>query len=516
MSSDSSAGIGDRGLVGRGGLEEISSRYGRRLRRAVLGGLGAVVLAVLAGACGSGGTLAEPGTPQETVGKDRTVDTRVEEIIHLDYWHGYVLNMTWSPDGSRILITGNTDSDRYENWNSVEDWNIFVVDVDGSNLVQITDWPGNEWGTWSPDGARILIKSNSDPEDGDLYVVDVDGSNLVQLTDWPGNERGVWSPDGSRVLVTYPAEPTYSFGDISNTYTTRTESSTMNISDVPVYDDYDLYVVNVDGSNLVQLTDWPGNEWGVWSPDGSRILLTGNDEIDSYREYNIYVVEADGSNLVQLTDWPGGEHDAEWSTEGSRVLFSHDGDFFVVEADGSGLIQLADQSYSVWGVWSPDDSRILLTSNSDAREDDLYVVNADGSNLVQLTDWPGAERGVWSPDSSRVLVTGVHHLGDVYVVDVDGSNLVPLTDWPGDWRGPEHMLGWWSPDGSRVLVIGDSDDDNWNLYVVDVHSSNMVQLTDQPGREVGWWSSDGSHILISGVSDNSVGLNDVYVIRVSS
>ena len=64
---------------------------GRWLRGVVLGGVGAVVLAacsLLAGACGSGGTLAEPDTPQETVGKDRTVDTRVEEVIHLDYWHG--------------------------------------------------------------------------------------------------------------------------------------------------------------------------------------------------------------------------------------------------------------------------------------------------------------------------------------------------------------------------------------------------------------------------------------------
>ena len=305
---------------------------GRWLRGVVLGGVGAVVLAVLAGACGSDGTLAEPDTPQETVGKDRTVDTRVEEMIHLDYWHGYVLNMAWSPDDSRILITGNTDSDRYENWNRVEDWNIFLVDVDGSNLVQLTDWPGAEQVDWFPDGSRMLISGLISVveslipgvESSGVYEVDVDELDWVQLTDWPDYIGSFpyfilrsWSPDGSRVLV-------YSLvGGGPIEHATR-----------------DIYVVGADWSDWIRLTDWPGNEWGSWSPDGSQILIhsePGNFWDGYEEERDVYVVDVDGSNMVQLTDWPGYE----------------------------------------WGRWSPDGSLIEISGNpdnADGDEDDVFVI----------------------------------------------------------------------------------------------------------------------------------------------
>ena len=508
--SDSAADIGGRGLVGRGRFEESSNLYGSWPRRAVPRGVGVVALvacSLFAGACGGSGgdTLAEPEAAREPVVKRRTTDTRLEEIINFDQWHGYVLDVAWSPDGSRILITGDKDSVSHENMN------VYVVDANGSNMVQLTDWPGEEWGVWSPDGSRILITGRSDAGEDDLYVMDVDGSNLVQLTDWPGNERGVWSPDGSSILITYPTNWSHFIG-LANLYSGS--YSYRNVSYVEEYE-YDLYVVDADGSNMVQLTDWPGEEWGVWSPDGSRILITGNADIDSDWEYDLYVVDVDGSNLVQLTDWPGIEYSAEWSSNGSNILITYEGDLYSVNADELNSVQLTDQSDSERGVWSPDGSRILMISNSDAWEDDLYVVDADGSNRVQLTDWPGAERGVWSPDSSRILITGVHYLGDVHVVNTDGSNLVRLTDWPGDWIGPEHMLGWWSPDGSRILIIGDSNDHNWDLYVVDVDSLNLVQLTDWSESAVGWWSPDGSHILVLG-DDDSDGFNDVYVMRLSS
>ena len=74
----------------------------------------------------------------------------------------------------------------------------------GSDPVQLTDWSGFEWaGGWSPDGSRILISGDPDGVGGqDVFVVDADGSNRVQLTDWPGDEyAGGWSPDGSHILI---------------------------------------------------------------------------------------------------------------------------------------------------------------------------------------------------------------------------------------------------------------------------------------------------------------------------
>ena len=46
-----------------------------------------------------------------------------------------------------------------------------------------------------------------------------------------------------------------------------------------------------------------------WSPDGSRIAVS----VDKAVGWDVYVMNADGSDLVQLTDDPGVDLDPVWS-----------------------------------------------------------------------------------------------------------------------------------------------------------------------------------------------------------
>ena len=394
------------------------------------------------------------------------------DIFQLTDWPGNERSY-WSPDGSRILIRGDPDGDG--------DGDLFVIDADGSNRIQLTDWPGLEEGIWSSDGSRVLIEGNPDSTDwkeDDLFVVDVDGSSLVQLTDWSGDEYGMWSPDGARILI-------YSYLYDYNSDLHNLDPGAYNV---------DLFVVDVDGSDLVQLTDWPDDESGTWFPDGSRILVSGNPKEEQifdgdYYNYDVdlFVVDADGSNLVQLTDWPGVEQ-SHWFPDGSSMLIS--------------------------GVALPG----------------VYEVDVDEFNFVQLTDWPdyfGDYRlyalDSWSPNGSHVLmyslVGDVHPTRDIYVVDADWSDWILLTDWPGnEW-------GWWSPDSSQILIHNEprsfwdveEEEEQQDVYVVDVDGSNLVQLTDWPGYEWGSWSPDGSLIKISGNPDSAdSGEDDIFVIRVFS
>jgi len=58
----------------------------------------------------------------------------------------------------------------------------------------------------SPDGKRVAFCGNKSTKEGDtrdIWVIGVDGKNLVQLTNTPTEDDcdPAWSPDGSKILL---------------------------------------------------------------------------------------------------------------------------------------------------------------------------------------------------------------------------------------------------------------------------------------------------------------------------
>ncbi|GEM_PF-6297509 len=190
-----------------------------------------------------------------------------------------------------------------------------------------------------------------------------------------------WSPDGSQILFV----------------STRTGN-------------YDLFTMNPDGTDLLQLTDdpeWDGN--ASWSPDGKQIVFA------SVRsgQGDIYAIDADGTNLRQLTDYPNYESQPQWSPDGARILFSRriDQENFesnfttiVMDADGANQRDLgdlfwnaSDETFTVAGVWSPDGTEIALTyyvqygqeDSSCMNDSNLYRLDANSATIRQVIHMDG-------------------------------------------------------------------------------------------------------------------------------
>ena len=97
----------------------------------------------------------------------------------------------------------------------------------------------------------------------------------------------------------------------------------------------------------------------VWSPDGTKIAFdiawSGNNEEGS----DIHVMKADGSDLVNLTDRPGDDYHPAWSPDGTKIAFVSDRDgeyeIYVINADGSKQTQLTDGAHVIGSFpqWSP-------------------------------------------------------------------------------------------------------------------------------------------------------------------
>ena len=77
-------------------------------------------------------------------------------------------------------------------------FDVFVVDIDGKNLVNVTKDPiGTDSFVWSQDGSEIAFPSNRDGN-SEIYVVKADGTDLRNVTNHPSNDTGpAWLHEGT-------------------------------------------------------------------------------------------------------------------------------------------------------------------------------------------------------------------------------------------------------------------------------------------------------------------------------
>ena len=194
--------------------------------------------------------------------------------------------------------------------------------------------------------------------------------------------------------------------------------------------------MNADGSDVTQLTDNEmfNDKAPRWSPDGRRIAFRSvyhfRNSVNP-KNYEIYVMNADGSDVTQLTDNEAEEDHQSWSPDGRRILFhsyrDRNWEIYMMNADGSDVTRLTDNNAWDWyASWSPDGRRIAFTSNRDRNMMGIYMMNADGSDVTRLTD-NEVINPRWSPDGRHIAFTSWgNENSEIYVMDADGSGVTRL------------------------------------------------------------------------------------------
>jgi TolB protein len=273
-----------------------------------------------------------------------------------------------------------------------------------------------------PMGPRIVFVSNrgDDQDVFDLYILDMETEEIIPLNTGIGDVvLPKWSPDGNQIL----------FG---------------------VRHVWNLYIINIDGTGLTQLTDFRSNN-GDWSPDGTQIIFQSDHQNEPQDTPDIYRIDVDGKNLVEiLDDPPVADFNPRWSPDGSHIMFISDrsGNYevFVMNADGSDVKQITDSEFPIIDFsLSPDDTLIVYTyayAYPDAA--DLYTIDKDES-VVQITDNKGEafdESPSWSMDNKKIFFSSNRSGNkDLWVIDIDSSDLVQLTDDQYD----DSSLDYWAP-----------------------------------------------------------------------
>lgn len=238
---------------------------------------------------------------------------------------------------------------------------------------------------------------------------------------------------------------------------------------------FDIYVMNEDGSQPVQLTNTSNedDQYPAWSPAGSQLAFARRNvfEASQLQNMTVWVIGADGSNARQLATQSS---QPTWSPDGSQLAMAVFGDHLaVVNADtGQGRQLTRDQGYHP--DWSPDGSQIAFDDQTD-----LYLINSDGSGLFQVTSSTGDEtQPVWSPDGTKLaFVANGDRNDEIYVIDLNVRQATRLTNDGADDTEPA-----WSPDGSQIAFASNRSD-NWEIYVMNADGSEVTNISNHPAND---------------------------------
>lgn len=199
------------------------------------------------------------------------LDLASEELVQLTDFEGLqAYAPAVSPDGEKIVYYVSRSGGSYP-----DNQNLWIMNRDGSDAQAITARSGGAWDpAWSPDGQFILFASQAAGRP-QLFIIDADGRNPVRVTEIDGiRGRNDWSADGL-TLSTY----------------------------IGVLWDRDIYVFDLVGENLRQLTDGGNNLAPSFSPDGQWIVfMSYRDNIRQDLGCEIYIMRVDGTELTRLTD----------------------------------------------------------------------------------------------------------------------------------------------------------------------------------------------------------------------
>ncbi len=229
-----------------------------------------------------------------------------------------------SSDGSKIVFLSFTL------WNPgsgaiAVDYQLFAMNSDGTGLTRLT-YIETGVPSISGDGSKVAFCS-----DGFLYTVNSDGTGLKELSNGTFDRSPSISSMGNKIAF------------VSKVYDDPL------VDGYSPDDDYEIFSIDSDGTARTQLTFNFSIEYYDTYPsitsDGSRVAFTDG---------LLYMVNSDGSGLIQLTyNTETGTHYPSISSDGIKIAFSSElsneqgttETYSIVNSDGTGLVNLGSWSF---------------------------------------------------------------------------------------------------------------------------------------------------------------------------
>jgi Tol biopolymer transport system component len=217
------------------------------------------------------------------------------DIYLFDFSDSTFQNITNTPDISENYPRISPDYQKILFQREINDWGeLCTINLDGTGLTEVDVFPSSQIdvgvGDWAPDGEKIVFISF-----GQVFVYDMVSHQTTQIT-FDSNEyrEPKWTPDGEWIgfYSLVPADnhihlirpdgtdqhevPNIGHMDCSRHSFSKDSQSLVFIGRYYAGQTYDIFRIDLDGSNFMNLTNTPSvdEKRSSWSPNDD--LITGD------------------------------------------------------------------------------------------------------------------------------------------------------------------------------------------------------------------------------------------------
>jgi Tol biopolymer transport system component len=318
------------------------------------------------------------------------------------------------------------------------------------NLQQLTFGGDNAEAYFSYDGKWIIFQ-RTDPKDGlpcdQIFIgkVPAPGEKFTYKMVSTGKGRttcGAFMKDGKHIIYA----STHLGADTCPPVPDRSKYGNKYIW--PLYDTYDIFMADLNGKIVKQLTRSKGYDAeATLSPDGEKMIYTSDKDGD----IELYIMNLKTGKEKRITHTLGYDGGAWFSPDGKKIIWRASRPKTAAEVK---------------------EYKELLAENLVAPTHmEVYVANADGTNVKQVThlgqaNWAPA----YMPDSKHIIFASNHEYTrgfpfNLYTMDEEGNHIQKISRDKGFDAFPM-----FSPDGKKIIFCSNRNNGgtrDTNIFLAD-------------------------------------------------
>ena len=196
----------------------------------------------------------------------------------------------------------------------------------------------------------------------------------------------------------------------------------------PVYASYDLFMTDLEGNVVKQLTNTPGYDAeATLSADGRRMIFTSTRDGD----LDLYVMDLKTGTTTRVTNQLGYDGGAWFSRDGRQIIWRASRpkteaeireykellaeglvaptkmEVWIANADGSKARPITSLGQANWAPNFTPDGRVIFCSNHEYKRGfpfNMYLIKGDGTGLEKISRDKGFDAfPMFSPDGRKIV-----------------------------------------------------------------------------------------------------------------